>query len=296
MDFFRKRSYNLDAALKSLLLLGYAFFFFLTMQSGQILKYVHPRNVPVIIFAGMAMVICAVFFMKEALKPKRVLKSSKSLLLFAVPLVMAFLVPAQKIDSTVLSYDGINIGGAIRSGNNITQNVDSTNSLYGDDTIMDGAYDEEAFYREAFGNMYSDGSLGTADQNATISDEGFQVENGVILVDDQNYVKWMEEIHNHLDKYRGKKIQVTGFVYKDDAFGKNAFVSARMLMVCCAADMQTIGFLCKYKNVSDLPGDSWVKVTGTIQKETFEGDPMTVIVVDQIENTKKPENEYVYPF
>gem|GEM_PF-457220 len=296
MDFFRTRSYNIDAAMKCVLLLGYAFFFFLTIQSGQVLKFVHPRNVPVLIFAVIAMVICAVFFMKEALRPKRICKSSRSLLLFAVPLLMAFLLRAQKMNAAVLSYEDINIGGAMANRNISPQNPDSANSQYSDGTSMEGAYDEEAFYREAYGNMYADGSLGGADVNTAENDNGLQLKNGMIVVDDQSYVKWMEEIYNHLDKYCGKKIQVTGFVYKDDTFGENAFVSARMMMVCCAADMQTVGFLCRYKDAKALPKDSWVKVTGTIEKDTFEGDPMTVIVVDEIENTTKPENEYIYPF
>lgn len=36
--------------------------------------------------------------------------------------------------------------------------------------------------------------------------------------------------------------------------------------VLCAADMQLVGLLCQYDQASKLEADSWVKVSGTIQK------------------------------
>ncbi len=296
MGFLRTRNYNLNAAFKAFLLLGFAFFFFLTIQSGQVLKYVHPRNVPVIIFAIVAMVICAVFLFLEAMKPKRINQRAMPLLFFTLPLLMAFVLPTQNVNSATLSYEDVSIGGGMRNSSASEGSSYSENSGYSDG---EDTYDEEAFYKENYSDMYSDDSSSSTqnviDSNIVDSSDEFQIKNGTIVVDSENYVTWMEEIYNNLDQYEGKKIQVTGFVYKDNQFGENEFVSARMLMVCCAADMQTIGFLCKYEGASELTSDTWIKVSGTIEKGEFEGSEMTVIAVNQIESIETPENEYVYP-
>lgn len=298
MILFKTRNYNLDAALKAFLLLGFAFFFFLTIQSGEVLKYVHPRNVPVIVFAIVAMLICAVFLFLEAMKPKRINQRAMPLLFFALPLVMAFLLPAQSVNSATLSYEDVSVGGRLGDSSAAQGNSYSGNGGYSDG---EASYDEEAFYKETYSDTYSeDSNMSTQDVNgantAISGEDEFPINNGTVIVDSENYVRWMEELFNNLDQYKGKKIEVTGFVYKDDQFGENEFVSARMMMVCCAADMQTVGFLCKYNGSPELTADSWIKVTGTIEEGEFEGSKMTVIEVDQIENTEKPENEYVYPY
>jgi len=110
------------------------------------------------------------------------------------------------------------------------------------------------------------------------------------------FVEWIQEIYEHMDKYKGKKIQVVGFVFKDEQFKKNEFVPARMMMVCCAADMQPIGLLCSYAKASELKKDVWVKVSGRIGQGEFEGQKMPMIEVESVEPANKPKNEFVYPY
>jgi len=117
-----------------------------------------------------------------------------------------------------------------------------------------------------------------------------------IIMDNDNYVRWIQEIYDNIEKYIGKKIQVSGFVFKEEQFEDNEFVSARMMMVCCAADMQPIGFLCRYDKAAELKVDTWIRVYGTITKGEFNGNVIPVIEADKVENTEKPEFDYVYPF
>lgn len=289
MKIMKTRSYNMDAAFKAVVLLGFAMFFFLTIRSGQVLKYVHPRNVPVIKFAILAMVVVSVFLIHEVFKPQRLKGSSMPLLFFAVPLFLAFLLPVQSFGSSSIAYEDLSLGGT---------------SQYVDKSELNTAYsDESVSYEDNNMDTYSDEeNLNTIDSNTIDSstvdaaENKFELIDGTVIVDDDHYVAWMQEIYENMDKYIGKKIEVTGFVYKDEQFAANEFVSGRMMMVCCAADMQTIGFLCRSNQTAALKADAWIKVYGTIEKGEFDGSDMTTIEVVHIENTEKPEVEYVYPF
>lgn len=259
--------------------MGFALFFFLTIQSGQVLKYVHPRNVPFIKFAVIAMVLISLFFIPEVFKPQRIKVSSIPLLFFILPLIMAFLLPTQSFNSDYISYGDLKLQG--NSGN-----VDNPE--------IKTEYSEEDEYKE---DIYIDEYSDVENKNIIESNRNeLQLIDETIIMDNDNYVRWIQEIYDNIEKYIGKKIQVNGFVFKDEQFEGNEFVSARMMMVCCAADMQPIGFLCRYDNAAELKVDTWIRVYGTIAKGEFNGNVIPVIEADKVENIEKPEFDYVYPF
>mgnify|MGYP000897813088 CR=1 FL=1 len=279
MKIMKTRNYNIDAAFKVAVLLGFALFFFLIIQSGQVLKYVHPRNVPFIKFAVIAMVLISLFFIPEVFKPQRVKVSSIPLLFFILPLIMAFLLPTQSFNSDYISYGDLKLQG--NSGN-----VDNPE--------IKTEYSEEDEYNE---DIYIDEYSAAENKNIIESNRNeLQLIDETIIMDNDNYVRWIQEIYDNIEKYNGKKIQVSGFVFKDEQFEDNEFVSARMMMVCCAADMQPIGFLVRYDNAAELNVDTWIRVYGTIAKGEFNGNAIPVIEADKVENTEKPEFDYVYPF
>ncbi|NLP45836.1 MAG: TIGR03943 family protein [Epulopiscium sp.] len=275
----KTRNYNIDAAFKVAILLGFALFFFLTIQSGQVLKYVHPRNVPFIKFAVIAMVLISLFFIPEVFKPQRIKVSSIPLLFFILPLIMAFLLPTQSFNSDYISYGDLKFQG--NSGN-----VDNPE--------IKTEYSEEGEYKE---DIYIDEYLDSENKNIMeLNRNELQLIDETIIMDNDNYVRWIQEIYENIEKYNAKKIQVSGFVFKEEQFEDNEFVSARMMMVCCAADMQPIGFLCRYDKAAELKVDTWIRVYGTITKGEFNGNVIPVIEADKVENTEKPEFDYVYPF
>ena len=279
MKIMKTRNYNIDAAFKVAVLLGFALFFFLIIQSGQVLKYVHPRNVPFIKFAVIAMVLISLFFIPEVFKPQRVKVSSIPLLFFILPLIMAFLLPTQSFNSDYISYGDLKLQG--NSGN-----VDNPE--------IKTEYSEEDEYNE---DIYIDEYSAAENKNIIESNRNeLQLIDETIIMDNDNYVRWIQEIYDNIEKYNGKKIQVSGFVFKEEQFEDNEFVSARMMMVCCAADMQPIGFLVRYDNAAELNVDTWIRVYGTIAKGEFNGNAIPVIEADKVENTEKPEFDYVYPF
>lgn len=120
---------------------------------------------------------------------------------------------------------------------------------------------------------------------------------GAIEVNDENYVSVMNDIYNNIKEYKGQTITVTGFIYKEDRFGKDRFVAARMLVSCCAADAQVVGYLFKYNGKEEFAKEQWVKVTGIINEDKIVGEDkegIPIIDVSLIQKINEPLNKYVY--
>ncbi len=126
--------------------------------------------------------------------------------------------------------------------------------------------------------------------------KGLKLQDDIAVIDENNFVKWVDEISNNPLKYEGKKVTVSGFVFKDEQFESNEFVAARMMMTCCAADMSIIGLPAQYRLASELKQDSWFEFSGTIVNGEFNGQQMPIINIERAEKISKPQYEYVYPY
>ncbi len=152
----------------------------------------------------------------------------------------------------------------------------------------------------AFGDTWQ--TSNTADSSAqeqvqTTEDASqLKLHGDTIVMDDNNFVKWLQELYDSKQKYQGKKIQAIGFVLKGKELSKNEFYPARLMMACCTADLQPVGLLCRYENAPELKQDSWVKVEGTIKIIDYKGEQTAIIIADKVSNAEKPEYEYVYPY
>lgn len=127
------------------------------------------------------------------------------------------------------------------------------------------------------------------------------IKDNEVIISNDNYYRLMEDIYENLDLYIGKSITVTGFVYREDNFPKGQFLAGRMLMNCCAADAQVLGFMCKSDTITDIDKEKWVMVTGTIEvgekpQNHAEGEgKFPVIKVENISMQEEPVNKYIYP-
>jgi putative membrane protein len=272
------RKYDLEALIKFVILLGFALFFLITLLTGKTQLYVHPRIVPYIEFSIAAMLIISGFIFFDIFKPSREKPSVIPYLIFLVPLILAFSLPAKSMDSSSMPYDEIKIGQQSVSTNNSVSMSDNTATANP--------------VNSANPNIRSL----SAGKDSETQGNSLKLQGDTIVIDDSNFYKWTEELYEHMDKYNGKKLEVIGFVLKDTRMKENEFVPARFMMVCCTADMQPIGLLCQYTKASELKKDSWVKVTGTIKKSDYEGQQIPLFIANSVTSAEKPRNEYVYPY
>ena len=144
--------------------------------------------------------------------------------------------------------------------------------------------------------------VGPTGENISIfrNNENDKKENkdGVIEVNEKNYLKIVEDMESNLKAYKGKRIVISGFVFKEGSFNKDEFVIARMLVSCCAADSEVIGLMCKWEDSNKLKDDKWVRIEGVIDSTIYKDGKgesiIPAVLVDKIENIDKPKNEYIY--
>lgn len=119
------------------------------------------------------------------------------------------------------------------------------------------------------------------------------IENDIANINPKNYTNILKQVHDDLDTYIGQKISFTGYVYRVLDIKENEFILARNMVV---NDNQTlvVGFLCSYEKANDLKDNTWVNITGTIEKGSYYGE-IPYLKIEKLEITEKPEDEFVYP-
>ncbi len=300
---------NIEAAVRLVILLGFALFFYVTVTSGRAQYYVHPRIVPYMKFGIVAMVLIALSTARTLFKPGRRKAQLLPYMLFIIPLISAFILPAKVIDASSIASSSFMTP-------QLAENADSNNGPYsGDsdanisdeidesrDTIINDTSEENTddTWQYTEGTSDSGGSDAAATAEAAAygtdeSDSALKLKGNTIVVGNDNFVLWNDEIYYDVEKYKGKKIEITVKVFKDKNLKENGFGIVRMMMSCCAADLQPVGLICRYDRAGELKGGTWLKVTGIIDTETYEGEETPIIKVDSVQSADKPEDEYVYP-
>lgn len=118
--------------------------------------------------------------------------------------------------------------------------------------------------------------------------------NSVANIESNNYTNILKQVYDDIDTYVGQSISFTGYVYKIKDFNDTEFVLARDMLINSDSQSVVVGFLCSYENAKNLKEGTWVNVTGEIIKGYYH-DEIPVIDINKIEETSKPEEEYVYP-
>lgn len=118
--------------------------------------------------------------------------------------------------------------------------------------------------------------------------------NSVANIEGKNYTNILKQVYDNIDTYVGQTINFTGYVYKINDFNDTEFILARNMLINSDSQSVVVGFLCSYPNAKSLKEGTWVNATGTIIKGYYHNE-IPVIEINKIEETNKPEEEYVYP-
>ena len=118
--------------------------------------------------------------------------------------------------------------------------------------------------------------------------------NSIAEIKAHEYTNILKQVYDNVDTYIGQSINFTGYVYKLYDFNETEFVLARDMLINSDSQSVVVGFLCSYDKAKDLKEGTWVNVTGEIIKGYYHNE-IPVIDINKIEETSKPEEEYVYP-
>ncbi|WP_341274891.1 hypothetical protein [Clostridium beijerinckii] len=65
-------------------------------------------------------------------------------------------------------------------------------------------------------------------------------------------------------KYIGKKLEIHGFVCKENYLNKDQIIIGRIIMTCCAADSKIVGIVGDYDKSYQLKENDKIKVIGEV--------------------------------
>jgi len=139
----------------------------------------------------------------------------------------------------------------------------------------------------------SDGTLDEEDNEEL----PYDINQDFIDLSDADYGLWYLDAMENPKRYDGKKIKFLALVYNPDKTKKKGiFVPGRFAMTCCEADIQFVGFKCKYQNAAEIGHKSWITITAEVKVEfakEYKGKGPVLYPVS-IEAAQKPDDELVY--
>lgn len=296
---------NVHHFLKAAILLGFSIYILLLTFTGDILQFIVPQLVIYVKIAGVFLIIVAAFqFYIAFLSLKKpviicecghgheqdgesvlghdhhhLLKKSlgKDIFiysLFLLPLALGFLLPNHTLSSSLVNTRGMNLNG-----------LTAQHASKGAAVEVVGNEDpklKEMFKADVYNRDYA--KLGM-----------MIYKEDVIEMKDKWFIEKLQSMNTFVDNFQNKKIKIKGFIYRESGLSANQFIIARMGMTHCINDISPFGIIAETANSSQYANDSWVTLTGTIGKTTFNGQTVIKINVEKSEPAVAPSVPYVYP-
>jgi uncharacterized repeat protein (TIGR03943 family) len=279
--------------LRAAILTGFAMYILYLVKSDNILFYIAPRMIIYVKLSAIGFYVIAVyqiFLAINSLLGKKVdcdcdhppsrswMRNSAAYSLFILPLLLGFLLPDSALGSALAAKRGVNLSSSQTNTMNATANKPITGKT-------DAAVDPQL--KELF--------------KADKYDEGFAqlgmklYKKDLIQVKEEGFIEILSSLDLFMNNFIGKKVEISGFVYREDDMKNNQFVVARFSIQCCTADGSPFGMMVQFDQSQKFVKDTWVKVTGTINKTIYHGNEIMTLIADSVEKTKAAKTQYVYP-
>ncbi|WP_235619817.1 MULTISPECIES: TIGR03943 family protein [unclassified Treponema] len=295
---------------QTVILFGFALYFIGVVVSGSVYRYVHERHIPVLLLSA------AVFFIIGILKFKQVIQESQrhtslhtsgySAVVFDRPVGDVRSGRAGVFGIAVFAVALVGMSAALGTVVRFSQFA-YTGSL-GEGTAGSSITAAPVAALPSAGDARASASSGavlpsvavspTEASSATsaIAERNIPSADGGIVMDSDTFAQWLTKLYTKPDAWVGKKITATGSVWKDgELFEKDEFALARMMMTCCAADMQPVGVLAQWSDVQALTEGEWIEVIGTLSKKPYKDSFDPLIIVETVKKIEPPQREYIYP-
>jgi putative membrane protein len=279
--------------IKALILFGFAVYIAQLVRTESILLYIAPRMVDYVKWSAVALYIIAVYQLYQGVRtwfgkaeaacdcdhdhtPSRsVFKNTVVYGIFIFPLLLAFLLPDTSMGSSLASKKGMNLSSASTVKKDAAAATEQV-------TGAAAASDAELFPADKFTQHF-----------ANHAKELYQKD--LVQIKEELYIESLTTVDLYLERFIGKKLELTGFVYRSEEMKSNQFVVGRFAMQCCSADAAPFGVLVEYDRAQQFADDTWVTVTGKIEKTKFADMDIMVLKVEKVAKAAPSKNQYVYP-
>jgi len=282
---------SLHFVLRGLIFAGFSLFIVYLVKTDSLQYYIAPRISLYVKWSAIGLMILAIYQLFMAIQAgsgergccacdhvpaKSWMKNSCIYALFLLPLALGFLMPNRVMGSEIASMKGMNLSPT---------NMMNTKER----TPRDGIRDEndealkKLFPADEFTEEYADLAIRLYKKD-------------VIQIQELGFMERLTAIDLYLDQFLGHRMQISGFVFREEEMKGDKFVVSRMAMQCCSADAAPYGIIVQAAKGRNYAEDAWIEVTGTIRKTNYEGNEVMVLDAEQIEKIKAPKDTYVYPY
>lgn len=128
---------------------------------------------------------------------------------------------------------------------------------------------DQGFTKSAGFDEYASGraiAIASNRKNNKKTLSGLDVDNKKIIISDDDFGNWYDEIDHNLEKYQGYEIVVRGFISRENTLSKNQVRISRQFMSCCILDMSPFGLVVNYKNANKLHEHEWVMLRARVSR------------------------------
>jgi putative membrane protein len=273
-------SERFHAYLRGLILIGFALLWLKLLLTDQILNYISPRMLPLISCSTLLFLILGIIQIVRSTSDEETnyhcqcgidhqenSSFAQNIGLYSMmffPLLIGFVFSNHVMESSAVKNKGIQY--SLVKQKDDSKNLSSSSSAH-------SAKNESGDL-----NGSNDGSAGKS----------------TIVVNDAHYVDTLSMIDENLDHMVGRKVEITGFVYREEQFRPNQLVVARFVVSCCIADASVYGLLVEGDNLAKYKKDTWVKVTGILSKVNYQNNILPKLKLEDIHVVPRPKNPYVY--
>ncbi len=260
MNSDRSRSWHYG--LRACILFGFAMFIVFLVKSDNILYYIAPRMVIYVKLAAIGLYAISVYQGYLAIQtlrgkgadcdcdhPPSSSKFKNTILysLFIIPLLLGFLMPVSVMGSALAAKKGVNL-----SSSNSVKSTSTTSNIRTDEEIDQAIMEENLTADQLNGEPGSKepgssnpGKTGeSVDYNSSTLDEMFKSDqftelyakqgkklyaSDLIEVKDDIFIETLTTLDLYMDNFIGKKLEVSGFVYREDTLQPTLLLMASLL-------------------------------------------------------------------
>lgn len=287
------------------------------IYSGEILYYLAPQMLPFFYFSTFSFLFLSAYkammiLMENDLKTKESCDCGcpdgheslwgKPLMysLFTILLALGFFMPPKLLDSALVEKKGI----VYQQVTPRPANEDPDGGKAGQDQTIDHDWWENyEFESESSKNNLPHEQQALKDElGIWYEPDHYQqlaealLAQDVIFVDNRVFLDTMLVISAYQDEFQGREIELSGFIYRDQAMSENELAITRTAITCCLADASFYGILVRGEGLNVFPTDSWVNVRGIIDQDFVFDQNMLMISSIETQAIETPESSYVYPY
>jgi uncharacterized repeat protein (TIGR03943 family) len=316
--------------IRALILGGIAFYIAHLQLTSSLTLYIAPRMTIYVKLASLGLYLVAVIQIYHAFRlwnrqgedeeegcgcehepaPQSLGRNLLVYGLFVIPLAAVFFTPDTTIGSSMAANKGFNLNASTIIKQKETQSPsaevayasanDSTNSSGTEAASTPDAASPGGSVSKPTSSSSADAKLEKLFPGDEFTEAyaklGMQLyKQPVVEVQEKNYMETLTAIDLYLDNFIGKKLSIKGFVYRDDTLKADQFILGRFAVQCCTADALPYGVMVDFPEANTYDKDTWLNMTGTVSKTTYNGQEIILLKADKIEKIKPADDPYVYP-